>query len=436
MVDTSKDYGLAAAVAADAAADSADAANTVPFFGAQFCMPRAPDGSPLVYLCAHSLGLAPRLTASFVTQELIDWQTLGVQGHHRARRPWIEYADQARAGLAALTNAELADVVAMNSLSVNLHLLLASFYRPIGVRRRVLIEAGAFSSDRHAIAGHIAWHGLDPNSELVELAPRAHEELLRDEDIEAAITDAGERLALVLWPGVQYRTGQAFDCAGVARAAHGVGALVGFDHAHAIGNLALDLPASDADFAVWCSYKYLNAGPGAIGGAYIAPRHCSATALRLAGWWGHDPATRFRMESQFQPTAGAAGWAVSNPPIFSCAPLLASLELFLQARISALRRRSILLTDWLQGAIETLCGTEIQLITPRAAAARGAMLSLRIAGGATRARRVFERLTQLGVIGDLRDPDILRLAPAPLYNSFCDARVAAERLAQALRVTG
>lgn len=431
MTSAPPDYTLAAAAAADA-----NAASRGQFFGEQFCLPRSADGSPLVYLCGHSLGLAPRRAATYVEQELSDWQTLGVDGHHRARRPWIDYAEQLRVGLAALTGAKSADVIAMNSLTVNLHLMLASFYRPAGARRRILIEAGAFSSDRHAVATHIAWHGLDPDAELIEVSPRAGEDSLDERDISAAIANEGERLALVLWPGVQYRTGQAFDCTRVAQAAHAVGALVGFDHAHAIGNRPLDLPASDADFAVWCSYKYLNCGPGAIGGAYVAARHAAARTPRLAGWWGHDPASRFRMESRFEPAAGAAGWAVSNPPIFSCAPLRASLELFSEAGIDSLRARSVQLTDWLQGAISQCCVGQLQLVSPRSAEARGAMLSLRIAGGPERLRRVFALLTQLGVIADLREPDILRLAPAPLYNTFCDVQLAGEKLAQALRAAG
>jgi kynureninase len=426
MPRSTASYTLEAAAAADAAAAAG-------FRGGLFALPRAADGSALIYLCGHSLGLAPRSASEFLQQELQDWQNLGVLGHEQAARPWIDYADHARAGLAALTGAQPADVVAMNSLSVNLHLMLASFYRPAKKRTRVLIEAGAFSSDRHAIAAQIAWQGLNPASELVELAPRAGEDLLRDEDIDTAIATEGDRLALVLWPGLQFRTGQAFDCRRIAAAAHAAGALVGFDHAHAIGNLLLDLPASGADFAVWCSYKYLNAGPGAIGGAYVATQHAAAAAPRLAGWWGHEASTRFRMEPRFEPAAGAAGWAVSNPPIFSAAPLLASLEIFMASGIASLRVRSLQLTEWLQNAIAQRCGAELQQITPHNAAQRGAMLSLRVTGGPERSRRVFAQLGALGVIADFREPDVLRLAPAPLYNSFTDVQQAAERLADALR---
>ncbi len=429
MVAMAVNYTHALAAAEDLAAAAT-------FHGAEFCLPNAADGSSLVYLCGHSLGLAPRRAAAYVQEELTEWQNRGVMGHHEGKRPWVDYAERTRAGLAALTGAQPDDVIAMNSLSVNLHTMLASFYRPAGARRRILIESGAFSSDRHAVAAQIAWHGLDPNVDLVELTPRIGEDVLRAEDIDAAIAREGERLALVLWPGLQFRTGQAFDCARIARAAHTVGAMVGLDHAHAIGNLALDLPGSEADFAVWCSYKYLNAGPGAIGGAYVAPRHSERSAPRLAGWWGHDPATRFRMEPGFAPAAGAAGWAVSNPPIFSCAPLLASLDIFGASGIVRLRQRSLQLTEWLQGAIEQYCGADVEFISPRDPSARGAMLSIRIPGGGARSRRIFDLLGALGVVGDFREPDVLRLTPAPLYNTFSDTQLAAERLALALKTAG
>lgn len=429
MRDDMQRYSLSAAEAADAGENAA-------YRASEFWMPSRSDGSPLVYLCGHSLGLAPRRAPAVVEEELDDWRRLGVLGHEHARRPWIDYADLLRSGLAALTGAASDDVVAMNSLTVNLHLMLASFYRPKGARRRVLIESGAFSSDRHAIAAQIAWHGFDPDVELVELAPRPGEDLLRAQDIDAAIEREGERLALVLWPGVQFRTGQAFDCARVARRAHAVGALAGFDHAHAIGNLELDLPRDDADFAVWCSYKYLNAGPGAIGGAYVAAHHAEAAAPRLTGWWGHDPATRFRMEPRFASAAGAAGWALSNPPILAAAPLLASLQVFGEAGLPRLRRRAIALGERLEGALRAHCGEEVELISPREPQQRGAMLSLRIRGGAARCRRVFQMLGELGVIGDFREPDVLRLAAAPLYNNHRDVQLAAESLAEALRRCG
>jgi len=403
----------------------------------RFELPRNAAGEPLVYFCGHSLGLMPVAARRIVNEELDRWAASGIDGQFTGERPWVEYAALLRSGLAALAGASEDEVVAMNALSVNLHLLMASFYQPRGARRRVLIEAGAFPSDRHAVAAQIAWHGLDARECLIELAPCAGEDLLREDDIEAAIARAGDTLALVLWPGVQYLTGQAFDCERIARAARAAGAAVGFDMAHAIGNLPLALHDWNADFAAWCSYKYLNSGPGAVGGAFVHARHAMRTDLpRLAGWWGHDPATRFAMAPHFDAAAGAAGWQVSNPPILSSAPLLASLELFMTAGIGALRERSIGLTRALEAEIDALPAGEASLITPRAAQARGAQLSLRLRGGAARGRRVFAALTAQGIVCDWREPDVLRMAPVPLYNTADEVRRAGAALRAALAQAG
>jgi kynureninase len=317
----------------------------------------------------------------------------------------------------------------MNSLTVNLHLLLAAFYRPSGERRRILIEAGAFSSDRHAVASQIAWHGLDPREALVELSPSAGKDAIPEDAIEAYLQEDGAEVALVLWPGVQYRSGQAFDLGRIARAAHRAGCVVGFDLAHSIGNMPHELHDIEADFAVWCSYKYLNGGPGAIGGCFVHERH---DRPHLAGWWGHEPATRFRMGPEFLAASGAAGWQISNPPILSAAPLIASLTLFEQAGLQRLRQKSLALTGYLEFLLDRLA-PEVQLITPRAAGSRGCQLSVRIRGVQGRGQRVFDALTAQGVIGDWRQPDTIRLAPIPLYNSFADVFRGAEALAQALR---
>jgi len=414
-----------------------DAADPLRGYRDRFCLPAAGDGTPLTYLCGHSLGLAPRAARDGVQQELDDWARLGVLGHHVARRPWVDYADHAQAGLAALTGAAPADVVAMNSLTVNLHLMMAAFYRPLGRRTRILIEAGAFSSDRHAVASQIAWHGLDPATELVELQPDSPGGVFDDAQIDAAIAREGERLALVLWPGVQFRTGQAFDAARIARAAHAAGALVGFDHAHAIGNLPLALQADDADFAVWCSYKYLNAGPGAIGGCFVHPRHTREAGVGgLAGWWGHEAATRFRMEPAFVREHGAAGFALSNPPIFSTAPLLASLEVFGAAGIVPLRRKSVELSACLEALVGQIAGRQLRVLTPAAPQRRGAQLSLQFAGGGEQARAVFAQFGAAGIVCDLREPDVMRIAPVPLYNGFEDAWRFASALGVALERAG
>jgi kynureninase len=388
---------------------------------------------PLTYLCGHSLGLAPRAALEYVSEELAEWAQLGVAGHHTATRPWIDYAQNFTKGLQHLTGARPDEVVAMNSLTINLHLMMASFYRPVGMRDKILIEAGAFSSDRHAILGQLSWHKLEPEHTLVELAPRQGEETLRIEDIEAKIEELGDELALVLWPGVQYRTGQAFDCARIARASHAQGALAGFDLAHAIGNLPLCLHDWKVDFAVWCSYKYLNAGPGAIGGCFVHERHFSSAPSRLSGWWGHEPKTRFQMMPDFHPAAGAAGWAVSNPPIFSAAPLIASLEMFRSAGIEELRAKSLRLTAYTERLLRERAPRDVQLITPANPAERGCQLSMRVSGGARRGRRVFDALGDHGVICDWREPDIIRIAPAPFYNRFVDVYEFVDELAAALK---
>jgi kynureninase len=385
-------------------------------------------GVPLIYLCGHSLGLAPHAATALLAEEMADWQRLGVEGHERARRPWISYAERLQPLLAGLAGAAPHEVVAMNSLTVNLHLLLASFYRPVAGRHAILIESGAFSSDRHAVASHLAWHGLDPAHALIELAPRAGEDLLRLEDVEAMFARDGARIALMLWPGVQYRTGQAFDLARVAGLARAAGCVVGFDLAHAIGNLPLALHDSGADFAVWCSYKYLNGGPGALGGAFIHDRHLQSPASlpRLTGWWGHDQESRFDLDPLFQPAAGAAAWALSNPPILSSAPLLASLPLFEQAGMSSLRAKSVALTGYLEFLLRPL--SAVTVVTPPDAAERGCQLSLRVRGG----RDVLGALRRRGVIGDWREPDIIRLTPVPLYNGFEDVWRAAQAMAGVL----
>lgn len=418
-----------------------DAADPLRALRARFAHPVDAQGRPLTYLCGHSLGLMPLEARTRVAEELEDWARLGVLGHEHARRPWIEYEAALRADLAQLAGAGPDEVVAMNSLTVNLHLMLASFYRPQGARTKILIEAGAFSSDRHAVASQIAWHGLDPRQHLIELAPADGSELIDTAHLEETLEREGSRIALVLWPGVQYRTGQAFDLARITAAAQRAGCCVGFDLAHMIGNLPLALHDSEADFAVWCSYKYLNAGPGAIGGAFVHARHAAAQAgklgtaplARLTGWWGHDPATRFRMEPQFMAAPGAAGWRLSNPPILATAPLLASLALFREAGMARLRAKSLELTAYL----EQLLGhfrPQLAIVTPAAAGDRGCQLSVRVLGGAQRGRAVFDELSARGVVCDWREPDILRIAPVPLYNGFADVLACAQALASALGV--
>jgi kynureninase len=426
----------------EAGARERDARDPLGAFRARFALPRDAGGEPLVYLCGHSLGLLPLAARELVNEELEEWAQRAVLAHEHGRRPWVPYHENATPGLAVLGGARPGEVIAMNSLTVNLHLMLASFYRPQGRRTGILMEAGAFSSDRHAVTSQIAWHGLDPQDALLELPPSAGEATVPEQAIEAYLTRHGEQIALVLWPGVQFRTGQAFDLARIARAAHAAGAVAGFDLAHSIGNTPLALHAADADFAVWCSYKYLNAGPGAIGGCFVHERHsevqprtghgATLPGARLAGWWGHEEPTRFLMEPQFRASSGAAAWQISNPPILATAPLIASLSIFLQAGMESLRAKSLALTGFLEELLQPLA-PEVQILTPREPERRGCQLSLRLAGGAHRGKQVFDALTARGVICDWRSPDIIRVAPVPLYNRFEDVWRFARALAETLQ---
>jgi kynureninase len=388
-------------------------------FRAQFSLPRTADGSQSLYLAGHSLGLMPLAAPALVQQELEDWARLGVQGHHAAQRDWIGYAEQLRPSLARLAGARELEVVAMNSLSVNLHLMMASFYRPVGLRRCIVIEAGAFPSDRHAVTSQIHWHGLDPRETLIELTPAADATDSDEAQLEALLEARGAEIALVLWPGVQYLSGRAFDLARIAAAARRAGARSGFDLAHAIGNLPLALHDADADFA-------------ALAGAFVHSRHSRADLPGLAGWWGHDPATRFQMGPEFIPAQGAAGWQISNPPILSAAPLLASLPMFDVAGMQALRSKSLQMTALLIAALDQDFRGRVQILTPREDEQRGNQLSMRLSAGRDAGRRIFEALSRLGVVADWREPDVLRVGFAPLYNSFADVARFIQSLARAL----
>lgn len=410
----------------DVSAAQLDADDALARFRDEFDLPSG------IYFCGHSLGPMPRAARDAVRQELDDWARLGVHGHVQARTPWVRYGECLAPLLANLVGASEQEVVAMNGLTVNLHLLLAGFYRPAGQRTKIIMESGAFSSDRHAIEGQLRWHGLDPATHLIELAPRPGDVCLRSEDILEAIARHGQQLALVLWPGVQFRTGQAFDCAAIAAAAHRAGALVGFDHAHAIGNTPLALHQHDGDFAVWCSYKYLNSGPGAVAGAFVHERHHAAAGpLRLGGWWGHEASTRFAMRPGFIAARGAAGWAVSNPPILSSAPLATSLEIFSRAGMAPLRAKSAALTNWLARCLEAEAGELIDIVTPATSADRGAMLTLRPRSSHGDAGSLLASLETRGLHLDSRG-EYLRLAPAPLFNSFTECLRAARILRAAM----
>ena len=417
-----------------AEAKALDAADPLAAFAHEFHHPHDSQGRKLLYFGGHSLGLQPKSAAAMIEQELEDWRRLGVLGHTAGTRPWIPYHERAAPALAGLAGAMEGEVVAMNSLTVNLHLMMVSFFRPDAARNTVLIESSAFPSDRYAVVSQLEFHGLQPSQNLIEIGPRPGERTLRTEDMIERIDREGSRLSLVLLPGVQYLTGQLLDMPALIAAARRVGAQVGVDLAHAIGNTPLQLHDWNPDFAVWCSYKYLNAGPGAIGGCFVHERHGRNFKLpRFAGWWGHNKAERFLYDPQFDPIAGAQGWQISNPPIMSTAPLLASLEIFQRAGMHALRTKSIALTGFMQNLIEEQLPGQVEIITPGAPGQRGCQLSLRLARPAAEARRCQEALTAAGLIGDWREPDVLRLAPIPLYNSFADVLEAVDILAQALR---
>ncbi len=397
-----------------------DAADPLAGFRERFAHPVGARGERRTYLCGNSLGLMPLEARRYVGRELDAWAERAVDAHFEGADPWYGYHELVRDGLARLAGALPHEVVAMNGLTANLHLMMATFYRPGPGRGAVVMEDCAFPSDTYAVRSQIAWHGLDPDRELIVARPRAGETTLRIEDVEGLLERRGESVALVLLSGVQYFTGQRFDLARVARAARAAGAIVGFDLAHAIGNVPLALHDDGCDFAVWCSYKYLNAGPGSIAGCFVHERHGLNLALpRLAGWWGNDPARRFRMhlEPEFVPREGADGWQLGNPPILAIAPLRASLALFDEARPSRLREKSIAMTGFLQRLVEDIPGDRFEILTPRDPESRGCQLSIRVRRDG---RGLFDELHDLGFVGDYREPDVIRVAPVPLYNTFHD----------------
>ncbi len=404
-------------LAAARARDSADPAHRR---RAEFHFPRTPDGREVIYLCGNSLGLQPRRAAEDVLAFMTEWQSLGVLGYHDPAADWLNLHERLAPTAATLAGAGPAEVVVMNSLTINLHLLMASFYRPTRERHVILIEQGAFPSDRYAVVSQLGWHGRDPALSCVQVAPRAGEQLLRQEELIAEIERLGTRLALVLLPGVQYLTGQRLDIRALTEAAHRVGATAGFDLAHAIGNLPLALHDWNVDFAAWCSYKYLNGGPGATAGAFVHERHFDSQAPRLSGWWGNDLDSRFDMATEFRPYRGAAGWQVSNHPLLGMVPLQASFAQFAAAGLPALRERSLALTGWLEQLLESRLGERIEILTPRDPESRGAQLSVRLRAAHGNGRALFDRMLANGLTCDWREPDVIRLAPAPLYNSFED----------------
>ena len=398
-------------------ASSLNSVNSIQNFKSRFHIPKTPDGNDVIYLTGNSLGLQPKAARKYIDEELEDWARLGVEGHLLARHPWLPYHEFVTEPMARVVGALPSETIVMNSLTANLHLMMVSFYRPSGKRRKIVIEAGAFPSDQYAVKSQLRFHGLDEES-LIELKPRQGESTLITEDIVETIDEHGDEIALIMMGGVNYYTGQAFDMRAITEAGHRVGAIVGFDLAHAAGNLELRLHDWNVDFAVWCSYKYLNAGPGGIAGAFVHERHARAFDLpRFAGWWGHNKQTRFLMGPDFDPLPGAEGWQLSNPPIFQLAALRASLEIFDEAGITDLRRQSMELTGHLEKLLREIDSDRISIITPSDPSERGCQLSIRVRDAD---KALFEAIASRGIIADWREPDVIRVAPVPLYNNSDD----------------
>jgi kynureninase len=375
------------------------------------------------YFTGNSLGLQPKSTKEYLLEELDAWSSYGVEAHFLAKKPWFSYHENLTNKVANIVGAKPIEVVVTHSLTTNLHLLMVSFFRPEGKRKKLICEAKAFPSDQYALESQIKFHGLSLEEDLIEIAPREGEHLIREEDILAKIAEVGDELALVMIGGVNYYSGQLFDMKSITEAAHKVGAIAGFDLAHAAGNINLKLNEWGVDFAAWCSYKYLNSSPGGVSGMFIHERHADSPQLpRFAGWWGHDKATRFLMEPGFQPMKGAEGWQLSNAPVLGMAAHNASLDIFEEAGMDKIGAKRDILTAYLEYVIDDISernkeNCTFEIITPRDKTKRGAQLSILVHG---EARKLFDKITEEGVIADWREPNVIRVAPAPLYNSFED----------------
>ncbi len=390
-------------------------------FRNRFLIPRH-QGREIIYLCGNSLGLQPRSARTYIQEQLDNWENLAVEGWFEGETPWMHYHREMQELLAPLVGALPSEVAVMNTLTVNLHLLMVSFYRPEGRRKKILMEGGAFPSDQYAVESQVRFHGLVPEEVIVEVFPRPGEETLRHDDIVAAIREHGEELALVLLGGINYYTGQLYDLKEVAAAGHAAGAMVGFDLAHAAGNVVLNLHGWGVDFACWCSYKYMNSSPGGISGVFVHEKHFHSGLNRFAGWWGYQQKTRFLMEKGFVPEAGAEGWMVSCSPVLMLAAHKASLKIFKEAGgMEVLREKSTKLTGFAEFLIrdvnQSMDGEFLRIITPASAGERGCQLSV-IA--TMNGKRIFDELVEQRIVGDWREPDVIRISPVPLYNTFAE----------------
>ncbi|WP_017730652.1 kynureninase [Nafulsella turpanensis] len=411
-----------------------DARDPLRQFREQFIIPPAKSGGEAIYFCGNSLGLQPKNTRSYLDRELEKWATYAVDGHFHAPEPWLHYHRLLKEPLARIVGAKPEEVVVMNNLSSNLHFLMVSFYQPTTKRYKVLMEGGAFPSDQYAVESQVKFRGYTPEEAIVEVFPREGEQTLRTEDILAAIEQHQDELALVLFAGLQYYTGQVFDMAAITKAGQAAGAKVGFDLAHAAGNVPLQLHDWGVDFAAWCSYKYLNSGPGSNSGIFVHERYANQAELpRFAGWWGHDEKERFLMQKGFKPMYGADGWQLSNGNILPLAAQRASLEIFEQAGMDNLRQKSIQLTGYLEYLIREEVSSKanrLQIITPSQPEERGCQLSLFVEKNG---KQLFEQISQAGVVGDWREPNVIRVAPTPLYNTFTDVFQFAQLLKKAIK---
>ncbi|TPV35676.1 kynureninase [Paucihalobacter ruber] len=387
-------------------------------FRNQFHIPKNHHGDPLIYMCGNSLGLQPKSTQSYINQELEDWANLGVEGHTQAKNPWLNYHEYLTGSMAQIVGAKPIEVVVMNTLTVNLHLMMVSFYKPTKSRYKILIEADAFPSDKYAVESQLRHHGINEKEGLILWHPPKGENLAKYEDLEQILKQEGNQIALIMIGAVNYYTGQFFDLKHITQLGHKYGCVVGFDCAHGAGNVALNLHESGADFATWCTYKYLNSGPGSLSGCFVHERHAYNKELnRFTGWWSHNKNTRFKMRDDFDLMPGAEGWQLSNPPILSMAAIKASLDIFEAATMPKLIEKSKLLTGYFEFLLHELRSDRIHIITPTNPDERGCQLSIQVKNAD---KSLFNQLTEAGVIADWREPDVIRCAPTPLYNQFLD----------------
>ncbi|WP_299111341.1 kynureninase [uncultured Winogradskyella sp.] len=403
-----------------------DALDELSHYRQQFHIPKDQHGNELIYLCGNSLGLQPKSTKAYINQELEDWANLGVEGHTDAKNPWLPYHEFLTDATAKLVGAKPIEVVTMNSLTANLHFMMASFYQPTKERYKIVIESDAFPSDKYAVESQLRHHGYDDKEGLILWKPREGEELLHYEDLETILENHGHEIALVMIGGVNYYTGQFFNLKRITELGHKQGCIVGFDCAHGAGNVNLDLHNSDADFAVWCTYKYLNSGPGSLSGCFVHERHAYDKDLnRFTGWWSHNKKTRFNMRHEFDVLPGAEGWQLSNPPILSMAAIKASLDIFDEVGMEKLLEKSKKLTGYFEFLLKALGEDVIRIITPENVDERGCQLSIQVLNAD---KSLHDKLTASGVISDWREPDVIRCAPVPLYNSFEDVYQMVEKM--------